>query len=172
MKTLFSRIIDWLQATFPPNRIAILLGGIITAVAGTIAAWLAAHFPGLNLGAPEIAGVLGAALLITIRLLDKWLDQWQAGEPIAVHPDIEAAIEELADSPDVVDLYNALGSLEGIGIALGDLRTRLDSPGDQLLDEDISKELVPIIDTIGAVLEQHAAQRDPAINAAAAQSQE
>lgn len=94
-------IIDWLQATFPPNRIVVLLGGILTAVSSTAAAWLAAHFPGLALNAPEIAGVLAAAALITIRLLDRWIDQWQKGEGIDFAGDTQALFDELLADDDV-----------------------------------------------------------------------
>lgn len=159
---LLNRIIDWLQATFPPNRLAILLAGIITAVSGTIAAWLATHFPGISLGAAEIAGVLGAAVLITIRLLDRWLDQWQKGEPIAVHPDVEAALEELSDSPDVHDLFSVLGSLEGTGQAIATLRAAVEAG--TLRDDEIVTQLGSVGDAIAGVLHEHQAEH-PTINA-------
>lgn len=164
--TFLNRAIDWLQAQLPANRLVILAAGLITAVSGTIAAWIAAHFPGIDLGRAEIAGALGAALLITIRLLDKWIDQWQHQENIATQADVEAALGEFSDTPQVHDLFNVLGTLEGVGQILGELRTRLDAPGDQLGDAKISAELAPILDHIGAVLHEHQVERPVAINAA------
>jgi hypothetical protein len=102
---LLNLITDKLQALFPPNRVAILLAGTITAVSGTIAAWLATNFPGLALGAPEIAGVLGAALLITLRLLDRWFDTWQKGGTPDFEGDLEFALEEFLADPEMRRLF-------------------------------------------------------------------
>lgn len=115
-------IIDKLQATFPPNRVAILLAGVITAVSGSIAAWTAAHFPGLDLGAAEIAGVLGAAVIITVRLLDRWFDRWQEGEQAAEQ---QAAVAELADSPEAQRLFEAFNTFGVLDRALTELRIRI-----------------------------------------------
>lgn len=154
---MLNAIIDWFQTTFPPNRIAILLAGVITAVSGSIAAWLATHFPGLSLGAAEIAGVLGAAVLITIRLLDRWLDQWQRGENIDAAADVEAAFNELGESPEMEALINSLGTLEEIGQAVAELRKRVESP-DGLTEADI-------IDALEEIAEKTAGPAPEPINA-------
>lgn len=174
LKRLLSDLIDKLQATFPVNRIVVILTPLVFIPASAaVTAWVASHFPGLEIPEGLIVGLSGAAALGALTLAYKWLDQWQHGENIAVGGDIETLLNELEDSPDVGDLFSALGSLEGLGIALGDLRTRLDSPGDQIPDEEISNELASIIDTIGEILHEHAVKRPAAINAAVpAESQE
>lgn len=143
---ILNPIIDKLQALFPPNRIAILLAGMITAVSGSIAAWLAAHFPDLNFGAAEIAGVLGAAVIITVRLLDRWFDRWQEGERVDYQGDVETAVSELAQSPDVHALLGALGTLEGANHALADLRAKVESGG------ITATEALPMLDSIREVI--------------------
>lgn len=169
LKRLLNQYIDKLQATFPVNRIVVLLTPIVFIPASAaVTGWVALHFPGLVIPEGLVVGLSGAAALGALTLAYKWLDQWQHGENIATQADLEAALGEFTDSPDVEDLFSALGSLEGIGAALSDLRVRLDSPGDQIPDDQISGELAPIIDTIGAVLHDHATKRPPAVNAAVA----
>lgn len=126
MKTV-NRIIDFLQAQFPPNRIVVLLGGLLTAVSATVSAWLAAHFPGLDLGPAEVAGVLGAAALITIRLLDRWIDQWQKEEPIDFPADLGLAVEDLAEDPAVEFLLDRLASVDTIVDSMRDLRAAIEA---------------------------------------------
>lgn len=139
MKGLLSTIIDKLQELFPPNRIAIILAGTITAVSGSIAAWLAAHFPGLNFGALEIAGVLTGAVLITVRLLDRWFDRWQEGERVDYQADVGMALEELADTPDAQRFFDSLGALHGFGDALEQLRTKLAAGSTMSLGEVVTE---------------------------------
>ncbi len=147
---MLNRIIDWFQATFPPNRIAIALAGIITAVSGSIAAWLAAHFPGLNFGAAEIAGVLGAALLITLRLLDRWFDRWQAKEEIDYGDDIQVALDELAESPEARAFFEALGTFDGIGKMVAEVRARID--GGTINEAEIDNELATVLAVVEGFL--------------------
>lgn len=150
---MLNSIIDWLQATFPPNRVVVLLGGVLTAVSGVIAAWLAIHFPGVKLGAPEVAGVMGAALLISIRLLDRWIDQWQRHEPIAVHHDLEQAINELADDPEVQAAFAAVGTLQAAGKSISDLRAEVESGN--LDRSQLSAELGSVVDLIAQYVHDH-----------------
>lgn len=150
---LLNRIIDKLQELFPPNRIAIILAGTITAVSGSIAAWLAAHFPGLELGALEIAGVLTAALLITLRLLDRWFDRWQEGERIDYQGDLEGALDELVDGPDAQAFFQAIGTMQGVGDALADLRSRLEQGN--INETEVRAAVASIGDLINALLLEH-----------------
>lgn len=151
------RAIDFLQALFPPNRIAVLLGGLLTAVSGSIAAWLAANFPGLNLGAPEVAGVMAAALLITVRLLDRWIDQWQRGEQIDAAADLEMALDDLAADPAVQhalsELAQSLGLNEEIGEKIALLRTRVE--GGDVPPPEVAAELGNLADAIASFLHDH-----------------
>lgn len=164
--TLLNRLIDKLQETFPPNRIVVLLTPIaFMPVAATVTAWVATHFPGLELDEGIIIGLAGGAALAALTLAYKWLDQWQRGEDIATQADLEEALVNLEDGPDVQDLFHVLGTLEGVGRLLGNLRTRLDSAGDQIPDAEVSAELAPILDAIGATLHEHS-ERRATINAA------
>jgi hypothetical protein len=130
---LLNRIVDWLQATFPPNRVVVLLGGVITAVSGTIAAWIATHVPGIQLSTGEVAGVIGATLLISIRLLDRWIDGWQAHEQIHYGEDLEGGFEDLVHAPAVSEVLDAhgVGALEALGHAVSELRGHVEAGGVQ-----------------------------------------
>lgn len=153
MKERLNTVIDWLQAKFPPNRVVILAAGLITAISGSIAAWIAAHIPGVNLGTAEIAGVLGAALLITVRLLDRWFDRWQEGERVDFHGDLDQALSDLADSPDVTAAISAIGTFQGIGAVLENLRLRVEN--DDIDKPHLAAELSSITDAIGQFLHDH-----------------
>lgn len=148
---MFDAFIDKLQELFPPNRVAILFAGIITAVSGSIAAFLAAHFPGLEFGSAEIAGVLGAAVLITLRLLDRWFDRWQEGERVDYAEDVRLAVEELSDSPEVRELLDeALGSIEGFRRALDELHKKVVEGS--VSQDDVSAELAAILEAVSIYL--------------------
>jgi hypothetical protein len=153
MKKIIGIVGDWLQSTFPPNRVAILLAGTITAVSATIAAWVGAHFPGLHLGTAEVAGVLGGAIVITVRLLDRWFDRWQEGEPIHAGDDLESALQDLADSPDVKAFFEAHGTLGGIAHELEELRAKVEAGG--LNNTEISNGIAAVNDVISQFFHEH-----------------
>lgn len=100
-------IIDKLQATFPPNRIAILLAGPIVAASAWISAFVATNVPGVELPVGIIAGIIGAAVLIVVTLLYKWFDQWQRGEMPDFEGDLELALEEFLTNPEARDSFIA-----------------------------------------------------------------
>jgi len=156
---MLNTIIDKVQATFPPNRVVILLAGLITAVSSTASAWLAAHFPGLNLGTVEIAGVLGAAALITIRLLDRWIDQWQHHENINVQADLEGQLDGFVDSPEAQAFFVALGTFHGLGEALATLRSKVET-GD-LSYEELAQELGHFGQVISEFIADHPVEIPP-----------
>jgi len=168
LKRLLNQLIDKLQATFPVNRLVVLATPILFIPASAaVTGWVALHFPGLEIPEGLVVGLSGAAALGALTLAYKWLDQWQHGENIGSQADIEAALEEFADSPDVADLFSALGSLEGIGHSVGDLRARMG--GDAGLTEaQVIDSLGSIGDAIAAVLHEHSAKQPSAINAAVA----
>lgn len=147
---LLNPIIDKLQELFPPNRVAILLAGVITAVSGSIAAWTAAHFPGLGLGQIEIAGVLGAAVIITVRLLDRWFDRWQKGEEVDYQADVEAAIEELGQTPEIQAFFEAVGTFDGLGKMIAGIRARIDEG--TINEAQIDEELLTVLAVIEGFL--------------------
>ena len=94
---LLNRVIDKLQAALPPNRIAVLLAGPITAASGASSAWMAVHVPGIVLSPVEVTAFGLAAAAIAARMLDRWIDQWQKGEPL----DFEEPLLELFADDDV-----------------------------------------------------------------------
>lgn len=81
MRALLSKLIDKAQDAFPPNRIVILLTPLIFApAAGWVSAYVADHFPGLNLDEAAVAGVFVAGALSAVTLAYKWVDGWQKAE--------------------------------------------------------------------------------------------
>jgi len=91
---LLNLIIDKLQATFPPNRIMLLLAGPIVAASAWTSALVSANIPGVELPVGIVAGIIGGAVLIAITLIYKWFDQWQRGEAIDFGADLEEVVEQ------------------------------------------------------------------------------
>ncbi len=86
---MLDQLIDGLQAKYPPNRIAIALGVVVTAfltpAAGVATAWVAVHFPSLPTFTPaEVLAAAGtvsiAVATAVITLAYKWIDGWQQRE--------------------------------------------------------------------------------------------
>lgn len=158
MKRLIGYIGDRLQAAFPPNRLAILLAAPILAAAAWVSGVVAANIPGVNLPVGVIAGVMGAGVLIVARLLDRWFDQWQKGEPINVDSDLENALDELADGPEIHAFYAALGTMQVLDEALTDLHGRI--AGGTINEAEIARS----VDSLGAVvvgfLKQHLTEEE------------
>lgn len=151
MKLLLNRIIDRFQETFPPNRIVILLTPIaFIPVAGTVTAWTAVHFPGLELSEGLVIGLASAAALGAFSLAYKWLDQWQRGEPIHAEADIDRAIGEVVDSPEVQRALQAAGELEVVHANLEDLRLKLGE--DRVNLHQVIAQLGSITDEISGFL--------------------
>lgn len=123
MKKLIGSFGDRLQAIFTPNRVAILLAGPITAAAAWISGTIAANIPGVQLPVGVIAGVMGVAVIITVRLLDRWFDQWQAGEPLTFDEDLEKALAELEETTTAFLAEH--GTMQQVGVALQGLHDRL-----------------------------------------------
>lgn len=153
MKRLIGYIGDRLQAAFPPNRLAILLAGPITAASVWVSGTVASNVPGVNLPVGVVAGVMGAAALITIRLLDRWFDQWQKGEPITVDTDLEDALDELADGPEIHAFYAALGTMQVVDEALADLHGRI--AGGTINEAEIAKSVDSLGGVVAGFLNQH-----------------
>lgn len=84
-KSLFSAAsaaIDKLQATFPPNRIVVILTPLLfVPAAGFVTAYVAQKFPGLpTFSTGEVVGIFAGGGLIAARAANKWLDGWQKHE--------------------------------------------------------------------------------------------
>lgn len=153
MRGLIGFIGDRLQAAFPPNRLAIVLAGPILAASAWVSGVIASNVPGVELPTGVIAGIMGAAVLIAARLLDRWFDQWQKGEPVDVGHDLDQAIDELAESPATHAFYTALGTMQAVEHAITDLRGRI---GDGVINEaEIAKRLESLGGVIVDFLEPH-----------------
>jgi hypothetical protein len=148
---LLNPFLDKLQALFPPNRVAILLAAPITAAAAWLSGLVTANIPGVELPPGVIAGVMFVCVLIVVRLLDKWFDQWQAGEPLDVGKDLEAAFEEIVDGHQQID--HLLGTTAGVGTAIEGLHDRLVKG--QINEAEVADELAAIAGTTAATLRRH-----------------
>jgi hypothetical protein len=103
---------------FPVNRVVAFLGPFIAILAGTLAAWLGQHFPGLTPPEGEtartIAQVTQFALgaLITWALHHKFLDGWQQWEAGQLQPPPAAppAASALPTDDDWLTLLDQSGS--------------------------------------------------------------
>ena len=145
---LLNRIIDKLQETFPPNRIAVLLTPLVfIPIAGSVTAWLATHFPGLDLSEGAVIGLAGAAALSAFTLGYKWLDQWQRGEEILDSGIIPEGLG-LVDDAEIVEALNTFEALEG---SLADLRARV--RGGTIDDDEIAGALKSIGDVVVGFLQ-------------------
>lgn len=109
---LLNRVIDFLQEKFPPNRVAVLLAGPITAVSGTTSAWLAANVPGAHFTPAEITAFGLAAAAIAARMFDRWIDGWQKGDPFQLESGLERTLLEL-DPGEIRALADAIDPQQG-----------------------------------------------------------
>lgn len=154
---LINRIIDKLQATFPPNRVMLALAGPITAASIWISAWVTAHVPGVELPVGIVAGAIGAVALITITLIYKWFDQWQKGEPINVDADVEAMIDELANAPEISAFFEAIGTFDGIAGMIAQVRARVDEG--TINEAEVNEELATILAVVEGFLNDHSQEQ-------------
>lgn len=149
MRRFIGIVGDKVQAAFPPNRLAILLAAPILAAAAWVSGVVAANIPGVNLPVGVIAGVMGAGVLIVARLLDRWFDQWQKGEPIDVDEDLDQALDELVNSPDSDALYRSLGTMHAVADTLAAIQGRI------ARGEINEAEIAKLLDSLGNVVEDH-----------------
>lgn len=81
LKERLSDALDTLQATFPPNRVAVLLAPLAATVGGALASWVASSLPGLPPIDPGwIAGIFVAGAAAALIPIYKWIDGWQKAE--------------------------------------------------------------------------------------------
>jgi hypothetical protein len=131
-----------------PNRLVALATPLVFApLAGAVAAWLAEHFPGIEIDQSALEAVFIAGALIALAPAAQWLHGWQkyearqadAARDLAVEPKptpeafAAAGLEEEAESGDLEDLddLESLADLED----LEDL-DELDELEDDFLAED------------------------------------
>lgn len=159
MKQLIGNIGDRLQAIFPPNRIAILLAGPITAASLWLSGWATAHIPGTNLPAGVIAGAMYLGATIVVALLYKWFDQWQQGEPIHVGAEIEELIDELETK-----FFSSLGTHEAVQNALADLHGKI-SRG-EVNEAQVANSIEALHGVVADYLREHHGAPSPVVDAA------
>lgn len=130
-----------------PNRIVALLTPLVFApLAGAVAAWLAEHFPGVEVDQGSLEQIFIAGALIALAPAAQWLHGWQKHEarqaelardvalaspatPAPVELD-EEEFEAPQDEGDLLDEDEALDELDDELDALDALA------GDDPLDED------------------------------------
>lgn len=90
MLSFLHACIDKLQATFPPNRIVVLLTPLVfVPAAGAVSAWVAEHFPGISLSEEAVIGFAVAGALSALTAAYKWLDGWQQHERMKADPEMD-----------------------------------------------------------------------------------
>jgi len=85
---------SWLQKLYaklreqwPPNRVVAVLAAPLASLAGFVATWVAAHFPGIPPLDPNwLAGIFTVATSGAIVAAYKWLDGWQKYEAQLASP--------------------------------------------------------------------------------------
>jgi hypothetical protein len=113
-----------------PNRVVAVLTPLVFApLAGVIAAWLAKHFPAVNVSQGDLQEVFVAGALIALVPATQWLHGWQKHE--AQQADAELALELAhAQAPPEDDEDDEPGELlpEPDGISIDALLDELDQP--------------------------------------------
>lgn len=77
---MFVRITEWLQRTFPSNRLVILATPIAAALAGYICTWTTKHIAFLHLDQGQTTAVFISGIGLVVTMAYKWLDGWQKHE--------------------------------------------------------------------------------------------
>jgi membrane protein implicated in regulation of membrane protease activity len=96
-KDALRRGVEWLQEKFPPNRIAIALGPVFSAIAGGVVAWTAENFPGLPAFSKEqIAGFFAIGAAAAAAKVYAWVKGWQKKED-REHEAEEAALQRASE---------------------------------------------------------------------------
>lgn len=162
---LLSRIIDKLQATFPPNRIVVVLTPLVfVPAAASVSGWIAEHFPGVAIPQGGVLGIMGAAALAALTLAYKWIDGWQKHEPIDVEGDLEDALAEfLADPnaaahlaqlhPGLLSAIVDLSPLADVGRALATTAEKVKAG--ELSNPDAASAILGLEETLRAFVAQH-----------------
>lgn len=84
---MLNTIIDKLQATFPVNRIVVLLTPVFVAISGWLSTWAAQNLPGIPpLDSDWLTGIFVAGALSAATAAYKWIDGWQKHERDARDP--------------------------------------------------------------------------------------
>src|SRR5919197_5422798 len=109
-----------------PNRVVAVLTPLVFApLAGAIAAWLAKHFPAVDLSQDDLQQVFVAGALIALVPATQWLHGWQKHE--ARQADAELALEVAnAQAPPEDDEDELVP--ESAGVSLDALLEELDEP--------------------------------------------
>jgi hypothetical protein len=121
------------------NRVVAILTPLLFApLAGTCAAWLAEHFPGVDIPAAQLQEVFIAGALIALAPALQWLHGWQKHEARQAEEDAAARAEE----PYAVDADPALDSA-------ADLDLELELGGDPVIDLGLDLEFDGLPDANG-----------------------
>jgi hypothetical protein len=139
-----------------PNRVVAVLTPLLFApLAGALAAWLAEHFPGVEVDPGALEEIFIAGALIALAPAAQWLHGWQKYEARQADLDRELALANAAPPPPVFDdlaefdeddaLLDSDEELAGEDLdvdldELDALDEDVDELDDDLLDEDLLDE--------------------------------
>lgn len=62
------------------NQIVVLLTPLFALLAGSIAAWVGKHIPGVTLDATQLTALIAAVATAALTMAIKWLHGWQKHE--------------------------------------------------------------------------------------------
>lgn len=102
IKNFMDGLIARVEAAWPVNRVVAVLGPIVfVPIAGFLASWTAAHFPGLPaINSNWLAGIFALGAASALAAVYKWLDGWQKHED-RQHWASTASLEDIMlDEPD------------------------------------------------------------------------
>jgi hypothetical protein len=115
-----------------PNRIVAFLTPLVFApAAGAVAAWLARHFPGVDVDPGDLEKVFIAGALIALAPAAQWLHGWQKYETQQAETERAVELANIAAAPSALPQGAAFAGDEA------DVEAFDDQPADELdeLDE-------------------------------------
>ena len=69
-----------IRRAFPINRVVVILTPAAAGLAGSIASWIAEHFPGVELDEASLTAIFLAGAGAAVAAIYKWLDGWMQYE--------------------------------------------------------------------------------------------
>jgi hypothetical protein len=96
-----------------PNRIVALLTPLVFApAAGAISAWLAQHFPGVDVSAGDLQQIFVAGALVALVPAAQWLHGWQKHEARQADADHAVELAAAAAAQPAADVSGTTATLD------------------------------------------------------------